>query len=89
MKSIKKSFIMHNALNKTSLLCEIDIMRQLDHPNVIRLEEVYEDKRYIHLLLPLLSGNELYMRMKKKGRFSEEDAIPVIKKLLSALVYLQ
>ena len=75
-------------MNKTSLLQEIDIMRQLDDPNVIGLEEVYEDKKFIHLLLPLLSGNELYVRMRQKCMFKEADARPVMKKFLSALVYL-
>ena len=60
---------MSDDMNKTSLLQEIDIMRQLDDPNVISLEEVYEDKKFIHLLLPLLSGNELYVRMRQKCMF--------------------
>ena len=30
---------------------ELDIMRQLDHPNVIRLFEVFEDKKYIYFVM--------------------------------------
>lgn len=33
---------------------------QLDHPNVIKLYEVYEDDKCIHLVLEYCSGGELY-----------------------------
>jgi calcium-dependent protein kinase len=32
----------------------------LDHPNVIKLYEVYEDDKCIHLVLEYCSGGELY-----------------------------
>jgi calcium-dependent protein kinase len=40
---------------------EIAIMKLLqDHPNTIRLYEVYEDKESYHLILELCSGGELF-----------------------------
>ena len=63
-------------------------MRSITHPNVLELFEVYEDKSYIHLLLPLLTGQELFMRMKQKCIFSESDALPIMRSILSALAYL-
>lgn len=41
---------------------EIAIMCQLDHPNVVRLEEVYESPTAIYLIQELCSGGELFDR---------------------------
>ena len=70
------------------VLQELELMRTLDHPNVIKLHEVYEDSKYIHLVMPLFKGQELYSRMKKKCLYKESDAVPVMRNFLSALAYL-
>ena len=57
---MSKKYILKDAINTTALLKEIKIMRSLDHPHVISLIEVYESGKYIHLLLPLLEGGELF-----------------------------
>lgn len=63
-------------------------MRFIDHPNVIQLYEVYESTKYIHLLLPLLKGGELFKSIKARGLYKESDAAPVMRNFLSALAYL-
>ena len=35
-------------------------MRQLDHPNIIKLYKVYEGESHIYLVLELLRGGELF-----------------------------
>jgi len=63
-------------------------LRHTNHPNIIDLLEVYESPKYIHLLLPLLEGGELFERIKSKGLYSEDDARKVMKRFLEALEYL-
>ena len=63
LKSIQKSFITKSASYINSCLLEIELMREMDHPHVIKLYEVYESKKYIHLLLPLLK-DDLFTRIK-------------------------
>ena len=63
-------------------------MRFINHSNIITLHEVYESTKYIHLLLPLYEGGELFRRIKKKHLFKEYVAIGVMKNFLSALAYL-
>jgi len=60
----------------------------MDHRNVIKLYEVYETTKYIHLLLPYLEGGELFERIKSKGLYKESDAVNVMRNFLSALDYL-
>ena len=38
---------------KTRLKFEIDILKNLDHPNILKLFEVFEDKKYIYLITEL------------------------------------
>lgn len=42
-----------------SLWKEIEIMRMLNHKNIIKLHEVYEDEKKVYLILDLLEGGEL------------------------------
>lgn len=71
-----------------AVLLEIDVLRQMSHPNVVELYEVYESSKYIHLLLPYLEGGELFERIKAKGLYKESDASKVMHQFLSALEYL-
>ena len=63
-------------------------MRFINHSNIISLHEVYESTKYIHLLLPLYKGGELFKQIKKKHLFKEYVAVGVMKNFLSALAYL-
>lgn len=51
----------------------------MNHPCVIKLYDVFEDDRFIHLVMELCTGGTLVDRIIQKtkseeGRFSEEDA---------------
>jgi serine/threonine protein kinase len=70
------------------MLLEIDILRELDHPNVIKLYCVYESQKYIHLLMPYLEGGELFDRIRRKGLYNEKDASVVMHKFVDALAYM-
>ena len=37
--------------------CEIDIMKRLDHPGIIKLYETFEDKRNLYLIMEMCSGS--------------------------------
>ena len=71
----------------TSVLKEIEILRQINHPGVIKLYEVYESELYIHLILEYLQGGELLSHLQSKGVYSEKDASALIKCVLEALEY--
>jgi len=83
VKIIKKSRIE----NITRLKREITIMKKLDHPNIIKLFEVFEDDEHIYLVLELCTGGELFARIIKSGHFSEYHSAVVMKQVLSAIWY--
>lgn len=73
--------------NITRLKREILIMKRLDHPNIIRLFEVFEDEKDLFLVMELCTGGELFDRIVKSGHFSERYAASVMKQILSAVAY--
>ena len=46
-------------------------MQQVDHPNIVKYYETYEDKKFIYLCMELMTGGEL---IDKKNTVSEENA---------------
>ncbi|EPS73723.1 hypothetical protein M569_01033 [Genlisea aurea] len=71
-----------------SIKLEIEIMMKLSgHPNVVDLKAVYEEEEYVHLLMELCAGGELFDRLEKNGRFSECEAGAIFKHLMQVVMY--
>ena len=43
----------------------------LDHPSIIKLYEIYEDAKYVHLVTELWTGGDLLTKIIETGVFSE------------------
>merc|ERR1719265_135011 len=67
---------------------EIAIMKIMDHPNIIKLYESFEDHRNIYLILELCTGGELFDRIIDCGHFTEAQAAVVMQNMFRALFYM-
>lgn len=76
-----------NSSEQVRLRYEIDILKNLDHPNILRLYEVFEDNKHIFLVTEYCDGGELFDEILLRQRFEEKDAAPIMKQLLSAINY--
>lgn len=76
------------AENRESILTEIGILKHVRHPNILRLHQIFEDKKKIYLVTELLEGGELFDRIVERGCFSEQDAARIIRDIVDALAYL-
>jgi len=74
--------------NREALLTEISILKQVNHPNVIRLEEIFETRKKLYLVMNLLNGGELFDRIVENGSFSEKDASDLVRDIIGAISYL-
>eukprot|EP00980_Cylindrotheca_fusiformis_P002960 scaffold683_cov124-Cylindrotheca_fusiformis.AAC.29 len=63
---------------------EIDILRAMDHPNIVKAHEVFNYKRQIYIILELCDGGDLYTRLP----YSEMEAAYISGKMLSAIKYM-
>ena len=83
MKQIIKTKIPNLEKFKT----EIKILSILDHPNIVRLFEVFEDDKYFYLLIELCTGGELLEKIKQKKITKERDAAIIFNQLMSGVYY--
>jgi len=67
---------------------ETDIMKKLDHKNILKLYDIFEDDRHVYIVMELVEGSELFDKIIKKGYYSEKEAIFLIKQILEAVKYL-
>jgi calcium/calmodulin-dependent protein kinase I len=67
---------------------EIAIMKKVDHTNILRLKEIYEDGAKVYIVMELVEGSELFDRIVDKGYYSEKNAINIVNQILSAVEYL-
>lgn len=66
---------------------EVKILQTLDHPNVIKLFEYFEDETNVYLVTELCAGGELFDRIIEAEYFSEVMAAKIFKQILQALNY--
>jgi calcium/calmodulin-dependent protein kinase I len=67
---------------------EVNIMRQVSHPNIVKLHDVFDSRSKMCLVLDLLEGGELFDRIIEKGHFRESDAANCFAQMVLALKYL-
>jgi serine/threonine protein kinase len=70
------------------LRTEIAVLKLVQHPHIVRLENVYEDGKTMFIVMELLEGGELFNRIVGRARFSESEAKEVIKPLIESVAYL-
>lgn len=74
----------------TQLKTEVQISAQVNHENIIRLEEVYQSDTHLYLVQELCAGGDLFdlLKSQKNGHLSEDETRRLVKQLLSAVKYL-
>ena len=73
---------------RRKLLEEIELLKQLDHPNIGQVIEMYEDRKKMYFVNEMMHGGTLYERVTMDMQFGEIKAANVIRQLLSAVNYL-
>ena len=69
-------------------LTEIDVLKKLDHPNIIKILSYFRTKNRFYLLTEYCSGGELFDKIIEMNHFSEVEAALIIKQLLSAVQFI-
>uniref|UniRef100_A0A3P8TRU1 Si:dkey-16p21.7 n=1 Tax=Amphiprion percula TaxID=161767 RepID=A0A3P8TRU1_AMPPE len=64
---------------------EIAILKLIEHPHVLKLHDVYENNKYLYLVLEHVSGGELFDYLVKKGRLMPKEARKFFRQIISAL----
>lgn len=85
IKSILKS-LLNDKLNY--LMQEIEILKKVDHPNIIRFYEAYEDDRYIYIVMEFCNGGDLFRKMTTLEHLDENETRSLIRQILLSVNHL-
>jgi len=66
---------------------EINILKDLDHPNILKMYEFFEDEKRYYIVTDICKGGELFDEILARGKFSEKDAAMLMKQVLSCINY--
>ncbi|EON99073.1 putative camk camkl gin4 protein kinase protein [Phaeoacremonium minimum UCRPA7] len=68
---------------------EIAILALMDHPNIMKLYDIWETDSEIYLMLEYVEHGDLFHYINRVGHMSEPDAAYIFRQLMSALEYCQ
>ena len=84
VKSIDKTKIK----TPETFMREVEILRLMDHPNIVKIFETFEDSKSYHIVMELCQGKELIICLGDLGGFDEKRASSILIKILSAVNYM-
>lgn len=67
---------------------EVDLLRSLKHPNIVRVWDVYETAHYFYVVMDLCRGGELFDMINELDRLPESDTAVIAKQLLGGIDYM-
>jgi calcium-dependent protein kinase len=88
IKTVKKDFL--NTHSIESLIREVKILTGLDHPNIVKYFETYEDDHYLHIVMEYIPGDNLFkvITNRKYNFFGEKDAAEILTCLFQSVSFL-
>ncbi|XP_023500642.1 serine/threonine-protein kinase SIK3 isoform X6 [Equus przewalskii] len=73
--------------NLKKIFREVQIMKMLCHPHIIRLYQVMETERMIYLVTEYASGGEIFDHLVAHGRMAEKEARRKFKQIVAAVYF--
>ena len=75
-------------LYKKKFIKEAKNLARLNHPNIVRVIDVFEEKDTVYYVMPYLSGGSLQDQIRNHGSLSENEAMKYVKQIARALKYM-
>ncbi|BEJ17078.1 hypothetical protein CspHIS471_0604790 [Cutaneotrichosporon sp. HIS471] len=88
LKVLDREEIMSNSKAETQALREIEVMRSLRHPNVVRMYDFFAEDDRLVLMLEYAAHGEMFIQLRKRKRFSERRSAKYICEVADGLAYL-
>ena len=85
IKSISKKNLTEKDLQ--DLIREVEIISNLDHPNIIKFFETYHDEYYFHIVMELCKGKEVFDKIIEEESITEIKVAKIVYNVLSAIHY--
>lgn len=88
IKIVKKSYLDAKPEVQRKIRREIALMRFLDHPHLIKLEEVCESPRHLYIVMEYAPNGELFDFLVSRRSISPERALKFFHQIIYGLEYL-
>lgn len=80
--------VLHKATLAKGQMFEIAGLKNLDHPNIIKVHNIIEEDRLLYIITDLCRGGELFDRVVTRGRFTEIASASTLRDAVRAVTYL-
>lgn len=87
VKILLKSKLSTNLIVEKHKLREVQVLRSLDHPNILRCFDLLEDESRYYIVMEHCEGGELFDKILELPQFSHANAADVIFQVLSSVAY--
>lgn len=67
---------------------EIESLKVLQHPNIVKLYDVYTTATKMYIVMEYMPGGELFDYIVQKGTLTESEASSIVRMVTSALAYM-
>ncbi|OMJ85159.1 hypothetical protein SteCoe_13549 [Stentor coeruleus] len=88
VKILLKVGMSQQEIDNREVFIEVEILKSLDHPNILKVYEYFEDEGKYYIVMEFCRHGDLFDRLQKVKKFSEPTAAKIIKQIFSALNYL-
>ena len=88
IKSFNKSNLNSNSENMKKIIYETNLMKKLNHPNITKILELFEEKEYILIIMEYINGGNLFSFLKKHRKVSEKTAKLLYKQIILGIKYM-
>ena len=85
-KTIKTKY--GDNLNMDKILYEINLMRKLNHPNITKILETFEDDKFYFIIMEYINGGNLFSYVKKRRKLSEKISKFLFKQIILAIKHI-
>ena len=88
IKVIKKRRLTQRG-KEQALFAELDILREIDHPNIIKLYDAYDVNNTFYVVTEYCDGGQLFEAVSKARNLTEGNVAHIMTQIMSAVNYLQ
>ena len=84
----KKNLNSPNNENMKKILYETNLMRRLNHPNITKILEMFEDEEYILIIMEYINGGNLFSFVKKRRKLNEKISKFLFKQIILGIKHI-
>ena len=88
IKSFNKKDLNKNGDNMKKILYETNLMKKLNHPNITKILEMFEDDDYILISMEYINGGNLFSFVKKRRKLSEKTAKFLFRQIILGIKHI-